>query len=66
MMKTLTIDRNLLEEAQTVGDNLSETETVTKALEEFIQRRKQSKIVERFGSIHYDPGYNYKTQRNVK
>jgi hypothetical protein len=46
MMKTLIVNGDLLEEAQTVGQNLTEIETVNKALEEFIQRRKQSRILE--------------------
>jgi hypothetical protein len=66
MMKTLTIDSTLLEEAQEVEQNLTEAETVAKALQEFIQRRKQSRIVELFGTIDYDPDYNYKEQRNIK
>lgn len=66
MMKTLTVDGELLEEAQIVGQNLNETETVTRALKEYIQRRKQSQIVELFGTIDYDPDYDYKAQRKVK
>jgi hypothetical protein len=65
-MKTFIVNGDLLEEAQTVGQNLTEIETVNKALEEFIQRRKQSRILELFGTIDYDPDYNYKAQRNVQ
>ena len=66
MMKTLAVDGTLLEEAQSVGHNLTETETVNKALAEFIQRHKQRQIVDLFGTIDYDPDFNYKDQRKVK
>lgn len=37
--------------------------TVTEALEEYIQRRKQAKVVRLFGKIDLDKDYNYKEQR---
>jgi hypothetical protein len=37
---------------------------VTEALEEYIQRRKQAKIVKLFGSVDFDPKHDYKKQRN--
>ena len=37
---------------------LSET-----ALCEYIQRRKQLKVLDLFGTINYDKGYDYKQQR---
>ena len=39
---------------------------VTQALEEYIQRRKQLKVLKLFGKIDYDPTYDYKKQRNRK
>jgi len=36
---------------------------VTEALEEYIQRRKQARILELFGTVQFDPKYNYKKQR---
>jgi hypothetical protein len=37
---------------------------VTEALEEYIQHRKQAKILELFGSVDFDPKYDYKKQRS--
>ena len=37
--------------------------TVTEALQEYIGRRKQARIADLFGTIDYDPKYDYKKQR---
>ncbi|MCH7825768.1 MAG: type II toxin-antitoxin system VapB family antitoxin [Acidobacteria bacterium] len=38
--------------------------TVTKALEEFIARREQKELLELFGSLDWDPDYDYKAERS--
>ena len=63
MATNLNIDDRLLNEALRVGGQPTKKAAVTEALEEYIQRRKQAKIVELFGKIEYEPGYDYKTQR---
>ena len=37
--------------------------TVTEALREYVQRREQRRLVKLFGTIEWDPSYNYKRQR---
>ena len=37
---------------------------VTKALREFIARREQKRILELFGSLDWDPDYDYKAERS--
>jgi Arc/MetJ family transcription regulator len=64
MPTNLAIDDRLLEEAQQIGGHRTKKATVTEALEEYIQRRKQAKILELFGTIDFDPKYDYKKQRN--
>jgi hypothetical protein len=59
----LALDDRLLEEALRVGGKTTKKETVTEALQEYIARRKQAGIVELFGTIAYDPKYDYKKQR---
>jgi len=59
----LAIDDQLLTEAQRVGGHRTKKATVTEALEEYIQRRKQRKILDLFGTIDFDPKYDYKKQR---
>jgi len=66
MATNLDIDPKLIEEAQRLGDHGTKKATVTAALEEFIQRRKQMKIVELFGKIDFDPTYDYKKMRRKR
>ena len=63
MPTNLAIDDRLLEEAQRIGGQRTKKATVTEALQEYIQRRKQAKIVELFGTVDFDPRYDYKKQR---
>ncbi len=63
MPTNLAIDDELLEEALRIGGHRTKKATVTEALREYIQRRKQMKIVDLFGTIDYDPEYDYKSQR---
>lgn len=36
---------------------------VTKALQEFIARRRQKRLLELFGQLDWDPDYDYKAER---
>lgn len=63
MATNLAIDDQLLEEAQRIGGHRTKKATVTEALEEYIQHRKQAKILELFGTVAFDPKYDYKKQR---
>jgi len=66
MATNLAIDDDLLTEAQRVGGHRTKKATVTEALQEYIQRRKQAKIIELFGTIDYDADYDYKKQRRKR
>lgn len=63
MATNLALDDRLLEEALRVGGRATKKDTVTEALQEYINRRKQARVVEVFGSVDYDPKYDYKKQR---
>lgn len=63
MATNLALDDELLNEALKVGGRATKKETVTEALQEYIGRRKQARIAELFGTIDYDPKYDYKKQR---
>ena len=63
MVTNVAIDDRLLEEARRVGGHRTKKATVTEALREYIQRRKQMKIVELFGTVKFDPKYDNKKQR---
>jgi len=63
MPTNLAIDDQLLDEALRVGGHRTKKDTVNEALAEYIQHRKQAKVVDLFGKIDFDPTYQYKKQR---
>ncbi|MDQ3419051.1 MAG: type II toxin-antitoxin system VapB family antitoxin [Acidobacteriota bacterium] len=63
MATNLDLDPALVDEAVAVGGRRTKKETVTEALEEYIARRRQSRVARLFGTVDYDPAYNYKKQR---
>jgi Arc/MetJ family transcription regulator len=63
MPSNLAIDDKLLQEALHLGGHRTKKATVNEALKEYVQRRKQLKILDLFGQIDYDPDYDYKEQR---
>jgi Arc/MetJ family transcription regulator len=63
MPTNLAIDDALLDEALRIGGQKTKRATVTEALEEYIQRRKQQQIVALFGTLDVDPKYDHKAQR---
>ena len=54
MATNLSIDPALLNEALAVADEKTKKATVTKALQEFIARRRQRELVELFGKLDWD------------
>ena len=63
MATNLAIDDNLIEEARRTGGHRTKKEAVTAALEEYIRRHKQEKILAAFGTVDFDPEYDYKAER---
>lgn len=66
MPTNLAIDDRLIEEARRTGGHKTKKEAVTAALDEYIKRRKQLRILELAGTVEYDPKYDYKTVRTRK
>jgi hypothetical protein len=66
MATNLAIDDELLIEAQSIGGHKTKKATVTEALNEYIQKRKQLRIISLFGKVDYDPNYDYKATRSRK
>jgi Arc/MetJ family transcription regulator len=62
MATNLAIDDKLLIKAQKISGLKTKKETVSIALKEFIQRRKQEEIIELFGTVDYG-NYDYKKHR---
>ena len=65
MVTPLQIDQTLLQEALALSNHPTATALIEAALREYIQRRKQMKILELFGTIDYEEEYNYKQQRQT-
>jgi hypothetical protein len=64
MATNLDLDPRLLNRALAVSGETTKKAAVTKALEEFIARREQGKILELFGSLDWDTAYDYKAGRS--
>jgi hypothetical protein len=65
MPTNLAIDDWLINEARRVGNHVTKKAAVTAALNEYIARRKQVKILDLSGSIDYDPAYDYRKVRKL-
>lgn len=63
MPTNLALDDALIREAQAIGNHKTKKEAVMAALEEYIQRRKQLRILDLIGTIEYDEDYDYKALR---
>jgi hypothetical protein len=66
MPTNLALDDRLIEEARKSGGHKTKKEAVTKALEEYVRRRRQLRILNSFGTIDFDPAYDYKAERRRK
>lgn len=64
MATNLAIDPELLERAVEVSGERTKKAVVTKALQEFIARREQKRIVELMGKLDWDDSFNYKAERS--
>lgn len=64
MATNLAIDPELLERAVEVSGERTKKAVVTKALQEFIARREQKRVVELMGKLEWDQSFNYKAGRS--
>ncbi len=65
MPTNLALDDKLINEARRIGNHATKKEAVTAALDEYIRRRKQLEILDHFGTIDFDPTYDYKKVRKL-
>jgi Arc/MetJ family transcription regulator len=63
MPTNLNIDDALLDEAVKVSGKRTKRETVNTALAEYVSRRKQRRILDLFGKLEWDAGFDYKKER---
>ncbi len=66
MATNLALDDNLIEAARRAGAHKTKKEAVTAALAEYVKRHNQLRILEAFGSVDFDPEYDYKAERRRK
>ena len=66
MATNLSIDPALIEQALEVSGEKTKKAAVTKALEEFIARRRQKRLLQLMGTLEWDDRYDYKVERSRK
>lgn len=63
MATNLSIDPDLIEQALKVSGERTKKAAVTKALQEFVARRRQKRLLELLGKLEWDSSYDYKAGR---
>jgi hypothetical protein len=63
MATNLSIDPELIERALEVSGERTKKAAVTKALEEFIARRRQKRLLDLVGKLEWASSYDYKADR---
>ncbi len=63
MATNLQLDDRLIAEAATLGKHRTKKEAVTQALTDYVRHLRQERILDMFGSVDFDPTYDYKRQR---
>lgn len=63
MATNLALDPALLDRAVDVNGGLTKKAAVTRALQEFIARREQRNIPDRFGTLDWDDSVDFKSER---
>jgi hypothetical protein len=63
MATNLSIDPELIDHALEVSGERTKKAAVTKALQEFIARRRQKRLLDLMGKLEWDTSYDYKSER---
>ncbi len=63
IVTNLSIDTELLDRAIAVSGERTKEAAVIKALQEFIARRQQKGLIDLFGKLEWDDGFDYKVER---
>jgi hypothetical protein len=64
MATNLALDPKLIERALKVSGEKTKKAAVTRALQEFIARRSQKRLIELMGKLQWDDSYDYKGERS--
>ena len=63
MATNLSIDPELIEQALEVSGERTKKAAVTKAVQEFIARRRQKRLLDLMSKLEWDSTYDYKGER---
>ncbi|MGD0027197.1 MAG: type II toxin-antitoxin system VapB family antitoxin [Xanthobacteraceae bacterium] len=63
MATNLSIDPELIERTLELSGERTKKAAVTKALREFIARRRQKRLLDLMGKLEWDSSYDYKAER---
>ncbi len=63
MATNLDLDPALLDQVLALSGEKSKKAAVTKALQEFVARRSQRRLLELLGTLDWDSDYDYKLER---
>lgn len=63
MATNLSLDPKLIERALAVSGERTKKAAVTRALEEFIARRRQKRLRDLMGKLEWDDSFDYKAER---
>ncbi len=66
MATNLSLDPELIERAREVSGERTKRAAVTLALQEFIARRRQKRLIDLMGKLEWDSSYDYKAERARK
>jgi hypothetical protein len=64
MATNLALDPDLIDRAVKLSGERTKKAAVTRALEEFIARRSQKRLVELMGKLEWDESFDYKAERS--
>jgi hypothetical protein len=64
MATNLSLDPDLIDRAVKLSGEKTKKAAVTRALEEFIARRKQKRLVELMGKLEWDTSFDHKAERS--
>ena len=63
MATNLSLDPELIERALAVSGERTKRAAVTRALEEFIARRRQKRLIDLMGKLEWDHAFDVKAER---
>lgn len=63
MATNLALDDALINKAKKLGGHKSKKEAVNAALEAYVRQKDRLRILSSFGTVDFDPNYDYKADR---